>query len=653
MSAICGIIDLSNNEVLSEVSLKMMNKLRVYSFDYTKIFNEKQVFLGFGMQYVTNESKNEILPKENVDKRFILTADAIIDNRKELFNLLNVSPELRNATTDSELIMMCYEKWGHEAPSYIVGDFAFAIWDRENKELFCARDSVGTRTFYYYISKKTFAFCTVMKPLFAAIGNNVELNERWITDFLALNGVVSETDCVETIYKDIFQLPPGFSLLLNASGIEKKQYWDPIRDVKPLILASDKEYDEAFKKVFSEAVECRLRSSGEIGIMLSGGLDSGSVACVAADILSKERKSLKAFSSIPFEGYKDALPGYCIADESEFINEIKKKFDNLEVTYCRSEGRNSVTGIEEFISMLEQPYKIIENLFWIDEILKKSSNDGCKVLLNGQYGNCTISYGKFFTHTLTLFRKHEFRTLAREIRRFSRLHQASMFRVSKDVIKTTVPFKLRKTISKVKLKKYDGFLKVAINPDLIKKWNVLKRFDEKNFNQNVQRFCDLDEMRKLIINPSAFSHIGAIDTKISLTYGVLRRDPTKDKRVIEFCLSLPSNQFVRNGNERYLIRRAMNGILPDKIRLNSMSRGLQSADKVQRLLPKWEETYKQIEKCLDDANLTPYIDIEKLKRELPNIKEISDKSDWNTIRMFVITLIFSYFLKDFKEIVNN
>ena len=251
------------------------------------------------------------------------------------------------------------------------------------------------------------------------------------------------------------------------------------------------------------------------------------------------------------------------------------------MTYSRSEGKNSVTDIEGFVKMFEQPYKIIENLFWIDEIIKKSSKDGCKVLLNGQYGNCTISYGQFFTHALTLFREQRFRTMAREVRSFSRLNQASIFRVSKDVIKTIIPFKLRKTISGITNKKYDPFSNVVVNPDLIKKWDVAKRFEEKNFNQNVRKYNDLQEMKKLIVNIAAFSHIGAIDTKLSLTSGVLRRDPTKDKRLIEFCLSLPSDQFVRNGNERYLIRRAMEGILPDKIRLNSMSRGLQSADKIQ------------------------------------------------------------------------
>lgn len=653
MSAICGIVNIYGKQVSTESSGKMMDKFKIYSFDYTKILKKDHLFFGCGMQYFTPESKDEILPRENESKTLILTADAVIDNREELFELLNISPNYNALITDSELIIMCYEKWDHDSPKYIVGDFAFAIWDDKNKELFCARDPIGTRTLYYYHSENIFAFSTVMKPLFPVFNQAIELNERWITDFLALNGVVQETDWVETIYKDIYQLAPGHTLVLKDNEIEKKQYWDPIKDVKPLCLASDEEYNIAFKKVFSEAVNCRLRCSGNVGIMLSGGLDSGSVACLAADKLSEDNKNLKAFSAIPFEGYNDTLPYYAIADESEFINELSDKFDNLDLTYSRSEGKNSVTNIEEFVKMFEQPYKIIENLFWIDEILKKSSKDGCRVLLNGQYGNCTISYGQFFTHTLTLFREKRFRTLAREVRSFSRLNEASIFRVSKDVIKTIIPFKLRKTINGIANKKYDPFSNVVVNSDLIKKWDVEKRFQDKNFNQNVKKYHDLKSMKKLIVNIGAFAHIGAIDTKLSLTHGVLRRDPTKDKRLIEFCLSLPSDQFVRNGNERYLIRRAMKGMLPDKIRLNSMSRGLQSADKIQRLKPKWKEIYSEFESCINDSNIAPYINIDKLKRELEEIKVISDNSSWNTIRKFIITLTLSYFLKDFKNTVNS
>jgi asparagine synthase (glutamine-hydrolysing) len=649
LSAIFGIIDLNNKEISDRISSRMLDKYNNYSLDNIKVVKDSHLYFGCGIQYITPESKQEILPGKNKAKNFLLTADAIIDNRAELSELLNISKEHSLVVTDSELIMMSYEKWGKASPKYLIGDFAFAIWDIEKKELFCARDCIGTRTLYYYISDKQFAFSTLMKPLFTVFDKDIELNERWITDFLALKGVIQETDCEETVYKDIFQLSPATTLTFSERGIEKEEYWNPLKDIKPLALASDKEYDKQFIKVLKEAVSCRLRSNGQVGIMLSGGLDSGSVASIGADLLSNEGRDLKAYSSVPFDGYQDKLPEYFITDETEFVNELRNKYKNIDLTYCQSQGKNSVTNIDELVEMFEQPYKIIENLYWIDEIIDKSSKDGCKVLLNGQYGNCTISYGKFFTHTLTLFRAHRFKTLAREIKHFSRLNHVSPMIVAKDVARTMVPFKLRKTIGTVKYRKNNSYSKIAANPELIEKWDVKRRFAKKNFNQDIQRFCDLDEMREFIVNPAAFSHIGAIDTKISLTHGVMRRDPTKDKRVIEFCLSLPSDQFVRNGCERFLIRRAMRGILPDKIRLNTMKRGLQSADKLQRLMPKWEQIYRELELAIEDEDISKYIDKEKLKKELPSIKTISDESDWNIIRMFIIVLILSHFIKGFKK----
>lgn len=649
MSAICGIIHIDGKPVSLENGKAMMDKLDIYKLDSKDICLRNQVFFGCGIQYITIESEKEKLPFFDESTGLTITADAIIDNRTELFALLDISEEPNKCITDSELILLAYKKWGQDCPKFLLGDFAFAIWDEKKKKLFCTRDHVGKRTFYYYYSNNIFAFCTVIKPLFVAYDKDVSLNERWVTDFLALQGVLHESECNETIYKDIYQLPPAYTIILDCEGIKKNQYWNPLKEVQPLRLKSDKEYDEAFKKVFFEAVHCRLRSSNEVGIMLSGGLDSGSVACIAASKLSQEGKKIKAFSSIPMLKYKDNLSKCYTANESDFIEAISNSVDNIDVTYCRSEGKHSLTNIESFINILEQPYKTIENLFWYNEIIETASENGCKVLLDGQYGNCTISYGDFFIHALTLYREKRILTLIKEIRSYSKLKNIHPYIVSKAVTKMILPYKFRKAVSSKLNKNYDRFSKVPVNSQLVKKWNVEKRFDEENLNQRTQRYFDLYETHKQIVNPVAFSHIGAMETKLSLANGIVKRDPTRDKRVIEFCLSLPTEQFVKNGQERYLIRRSMEGILPDKVRLNISTRGLQSADWIQRLIPEWEHIYDELEACLSDSDINAYIDVDKLKKELSSIRDIPDEKKGNTIRMLIISLVFSYFLKNFYK----
>jgi asparagine synthase (glutamine-hydrolysing) len=647
--AIWGIVRMDNNPASVELGKSMMDKLSLYKLDSIKYLNKDNVFMGCGLQYITRESEKEIIPLYDENRGLIITADAIIDNREELFSVLNIPKKLWTDISDSDLIIRAYEKWEQDSPKYLVGDFAFAIWDEKKNELFCARDHVGKRTFYYSYLNNTLYFCTVMKPLFVSYNENIELNERWITDFLAMESIMHESECEETVYKDILQLPPAHIFILNKDGFNKNQYWNPLESVKPLKLKSDKEYDEEFKKVFFEAVHCRLRSASNVGIMLSGGLDSGSVACVAAKKLSQKGETLKAFSSIPMEEFKGKASKYYVTDESEYIEAIKNYAGNIDVTYCRSERQHSLKDIDWFLDVYEQPYKNIENSFWCNKIAEIAYGKGCKVLLDGQYGNCTISYGDFLAYALTLYRDRKFIKLGKEIRVFSKLNKLPSYRVSKVVTKAIMPYKFRKFISERRNRNYDRYDNTSINIELLKKWNVESRFDNKHLNSKPHPYLDFYETRAFMVNNLAFTHIGAIETKVSLVNGIIRRDPTRDKRVIEFCLSLPSEQFVRNGQERYLIRRAMEGILPDKVRLNISTRGLQSADWIQRIITEWTSMCDTLQTYLNESEIKHYINVEKIKKELVAMREFPDENKGQVVKMLLTTFVFGEFIKKFYE----
>ena len=146
-----------------------------------------------------------------------------------------------------------------------------------------------------------------MKPIFVLPQIAMRLNDSWIADFLAIPSVAHELDTGHTVYKDIMQLAPAHTLTVSHAGLGKRKYWDPLQ-LPELRLKDDQEYDMAFREVFFEAVRCRTRSIGSVGVMLSGGLDSGSVACVASKQLKECGKTLKAFSALPMEGYDEKLP---------------------------------------------------------------------------------------------------------------------------------------------------------------------------------------------------------------------------------------------------------------------------------------------------------------------------------------------------------
>ena len=165
MSAILGILQDDTEITHSETIAYMMHALKQYPSDYVRTWHSRGISLGCHAQWITPESVQETLPYYDEEHKLSITADAIIDNREPLFNRLQVEHTSRHHMSDSQLILLAYRKWGIEAPTYLIGDYAFVIWDEAKRQLFGARDLLGNRSLYYRYQQGQFAFCTVINPL--------------------------------------------------------------------------------------------------------------------------------------------------------------------------------------------------------------------------------------------------------------------------------------------------------------------------------------------------------------------------------------------------------------------------------------------------------------------------------------------------------
>ena len=153
-----------------------------------------------------------------------------------------------------------------------------------------------------------------------------------------------------------------------------------------------------------------------------------------------------------------------------------------------------------------------------------------------------------------------------------------------------------------------------------------------------------------MLDHATFSHLGAIETIRALTFGIEKRDPTRDKRVIEFCINLPENQWVRNGEERSFIRHAMKGYMPDKVRLNTTVRGRQAADWIQRIIPDWDKTWQEIATIGENELERKYLDIPLIKDTLEKNKTLKEDDDGlSGINLLIRALIFARFLRSMDK----
>lgn len=649
MSGIIWGIYKKNKDVeldIEAIGTKMQEYMSSYKIDKYDYFLSDKIFMGCGIQYITEESLSEVLPFHDEKDKYIITADAIIDNREELLNELCLYNKDVSDFSDSEYILMAYKKWGESCVNYLLGDYNFVIYDEINDKVFACRDHVGNRTFYYINNDKYFAFCTVSKPLQKLL-KNISLNERWITDYIALLGVLHISEDKETIYKDILELQSGSYIELSDYDISINRYWNPLSSVKPLKLKSEEEYIDEFMKIYKDAVKCRLRCNGNIGIQLSSGLDSTSIAAIAAPILKEKNKNLKSYTSIPVKDFKKESKSL-IYNESDKVREFVKSYSNIEDKYLSFDDSDSLSCIDDLIDIYEQPYKILENSYWLKGICEEAGKDKCRVLLSGQFGNNTISFGDFFTCERTFIREGKIFTALKEVNKASELHHYPRKKIIKDLIHSMHSYDYLKKEYMKENPDFDRYKFCPINKELLNKYNVSERFDKGDLNMFPARNHDLNSIKKFIVDPLGFSHISTLNTKMSLANNLISRDPTRDKRVIEFCLSIPPSIYLKNGVERYLIRESMKGLVVDSIRLNLTSRGRQSGDWFFRIKDRLKYIIDASEEVINNDDINKYLDIPYLKNELQIIKD-GNVENLDRIRMFVILIIFNKYLKVLKK----
>jgi asparagine synthase (glutamine-hydrolysing) len=229
MSGICGLFRRTGEPVTSEPIEKMLGKLRHRGIDGQATWQSGNVGLGHCMLHVTLESLLERLPKYDGKSGYAITADARIDNRKEL--IATLAPDLEeDEPSDSELILSAYRKWGVECPTHLLGDFAFAIVDQARQTVFCASDPVGVKSLYYYLSDREFVFASEIKALLALPEVPCRLNELRIAEYL----VTLFEDLTGTFYEGILRLPGACTLTVTRQSARIGQYWslDPKRELR-------------------------------------------------------------------------------------------------------------------------------------------------------------------------------------------------------------------------------------------------------------------------------------------------------------------------------------------------------------------------------------------------------------------------------------
>ena len=604
MSAIVGLFYRDGRPVDRRVLERMGASLAHRGPDKSGVWSDGNTGLGHRMLWTTPESLREELPLAHSSGNLVITADARIDNRDELLSALGLTDRPKEEISDSELILGAYEKWGEDSPKKLVGDFAFAIWDRRKKLMYCARDHIGAKPFYYYLSDKVFAFASEVEALLCIPEVPRRLNEARVADLLVHN-IAEKTS---TFYEDILRLVPAHSLSVSPHKTAVRRYWAPDA-FRELRLRSDEEYAEAFYEVFAEAVRCRVRSAFPVGSELSGGLDSSSVACVARDLLLEEGgRRLHTFSAV----YKEAPQ----SDEGTFIDAVLAKGE-FEPHKIQVELLSPLQAPRRVLWDADEP-AIMGGLSMPWGLARDASQQGVRVLLNGYDGDVVVSHGT--ERLLELASTGRWRTLAAEIDDWS---------------------KSGITWSRRRIWRY--WVLEPLAPEFVmRSWRVLRgrsswsrtgqaysgpiREDfarRVDLNERVRASIDVGGEIPRSVRLSRREHYSSllqgsnqylleVHGKIGAKFSIENRYPFYDRRLMEFCLALPPEQKLSRGLPRAVLRRALAGVVPDKVRSRT-DKGSLTPGLVWSLLM-FDRRLVEGTLYHDFHGIEPYADLNRLRR---------------------------------------
>lgn len=544
MSGIFGIFNRNGRTVDKKIAETMLDATSYWEPDDQGTWIKGSVALGHTMLWNTPESKYEHLPSQN--DIYVLTMDARIDNRDELLKELELPDRSLKEIGDSEFILEAYRKWGKDCPKHLLGDFSFSIWDENKQQLFCVRDHIGIKPFYYYLSDDLFVFSNDIRGVISHSSVPKTYNQKAIAIYLKVSGLLHKH---YTMFKHIKKLPPATILIVSENKAKEYSYWSP--EQCPTIQYDNLEdYIQELRSILKKSISCRIRSEYAICSHLSGGLDSSYIAVLAARILHAQGKKLYSFNWVPSPDKDDDPSHY------EWANSIR---------IAKEEGIN-----HEFINLDENDiYKIFTNLdlatndttdLWYEFPLReKAKSHGIRTILSGWGGDELITYGGAGYYTGKFWKEKKVSVIMELLsisKKSKRPFRNFIGQIYRQIILPILPEYIfcRMPRSYCNNHEHTPLVHPLFKSNLHFNFSYASAAGRKGIH----------ERQLALFN---FGHLNnRTESWAASSPNIEYRYPLLDKRVVEFALGIPEKLYYQDGIGRYLYRMAANGILPDDIR---------------------------------------------------------------------------------------
>lgn len=515
-----------------------------------------------------------------------------------------------------------YQAKGLKSGYNYKGTWWFCVWDKEKKTVKLIRDKHGYTSIFYLITDQTLYISEDIQSLLKI--KKTTLNLKRIAALM----IFYKTDEVtQTHFNEILSLPAGYELIIQENTLEIQRYWFPENTITRK-YSNTNEYAEELYLIFENSVKKALDKSVKPASMLSGGLDSSSVVCVAANLLQKAKKNLETYTHIPLFGNEYSTKSHRFGDETEHAKTVLQKYSNIKANWLKSEQISPIKGLKKYLEISAEIIHGASNAFWLYDLHLQAAINGHDLLLSGENGNGTISFDGI-----------------------------------RSLLPWNHPFYSNMPLRRIKDKIYGPIshqLKSFLN---IKEQVILDNYPHF-LNKNIICELDLDEAYKSDHSTqSKVSSKAKMSTLIDLArvsrmppggvfakhFGYSMADPTGSEDVIEYCFSLPNEAFFgTKGCTRNIARTMMKGRLPEKIR-TELKFGLQSSDITARLLNKPHEVDDALMKITKNHTFNYLFDVKKLQNYW-NLLKISDpkKANIGEVNSLLKSIMAGFFILKYE-----
>jgi asparagine synthase (glutamine-hydrolysing) len=508
--------------------------------DDVGMWEEPGVALGHRRLSILDLSPGGRQPMADSQDRYRLLHNGEVYNYVELRDQLEAHGYRFRTGTDTEVILAAYDRWGKRCVERFNGMWAFALWDRHRRELYCARDRFGIKPFYYRLEGRRLVFASELKA-FRAAGEPLAASEPRIREFLE-HGLIDHTS--ETFFRNIKQLPPAHVMVFGEGGMHLERYWS----------LEEREFDgdaaAAFRELFIDSIRLRLRSDVPIGTSLSGGLDSSAVAC-AVDLLMRTEREV----TLPVGARQQVFTAYFDRpglDERPYAADVVRQTRSKSHTISFT-PQELLDELPAMVEAQDEPFRSTATPQWF--VMRQAHDAAVTVMLDGQGGDEVLGgYDGYFGYLFgDLLLSGKLRSLVAEVNAYRRLRGVGPAHAVTSMMRPFLP----DSVQWAARSRVDGARKL-LHPDLRSQPVQLPATDSA--------FPDRFRRRLQVVLTQRLPELLRYEDRNSMAHSIEARLPYLDYRLVELMFSVEPRNLISEGRAKVVLRESLADLLPQSVR---------------------------------------------------------------------------------------